>query len=180
MVRRTSRGTLSAILFLVLAACLGGCDSDGSTPSKESTMSSPSTVSMESALARYDKMRREMIEALDEQIGQQSWGDAPNEDGIIRAACNDDQLAENVNMRTLVVKGTYPEKSWKRSAELVEGVGRKYGFDTIKVVVDRPGDFSMTGLAEDGASYSYGLRANTILGVHTGCHRWDTKPSSGG
>jgi hypothetical protein len=171
------RRVLTVVITLVLTGCLHGCGSDGSTPSKESTMSNPSKVSMETALARYERMRREMIQALDQQVGRQSWGDAPNEDAITRAGCNDDDHAENVHLRTLVVRGTYPEKDWKKSASVVEGVGRKYGFDDVKVIVDRPGDFSMTGLAADGASYSFGLAVNTILGVHTGCHRWDTKPS---
>ena len=143
-------------------------------------MNNSSSLSMEDALARYEKMRQEMISALDEQIGRQSWADAPNEDGITRAGCNDDEEAENVNMRTLVVRGTYPQESWKKSADIVEAVGRDYGFDTVKVIVDRPGDLSVTGLAEDGASYTYGLKTNTILGVHTGCHRWDSKPPAGG
>lgn len=172
-VRTLFLGTLA----LFLAVGLTGCGADDDPSSKESTMSKPSTVSMEKALARYDKMRQEMIAALDREVGRQSWGNAPNEDGIIRAGCKeDDRDSENVNMRTLVVNGTYPESDWKKSASVVEKIGRDYGFETVKVVVDRPGDFSMTGLAKDGASYNYGLAKNTILGVHTGCHVWDQKP----
>jgi hypothetical protein len=176
-----ARTLFVGVIALLLAACLTGCGNDGDdSTSKESTMSPTSDVSMETALARYDKMRQEMIAALDRELGRQSWSNAANEDGIIRAGCNDDADAENVNMRTLVVKGTYPETDWKKSASIVEKVGRDYGFETIKVVVDRPGDFSMTGLAKDGASYNYGLARNTILGVHTGCHVWDDKPTPGG
>jgi hypothetical protein len=59
-------------------------------------------------------------------------------------------------------------------------VGREYGFDKVKVVVDRPGDFSMTGLSKDGGSYDYGMATNTVLGIRTGCHRWETPPAPEG
>jgi hypothetical protein len=174
------RNLFIGVLALCLAAVLTGCGSDDDPSSKESTMSKTSALSMEKALARYDEMRRKMIAALDREIGHQSWGNAPNEDGIIRAGCKEDESdSENVNMRTLVVNGTYPESDWKKSASVVEKIGQDYGFETVKVIVDRPGDFSMTGLAKDGASYNYGLAKNTILGVHTGCHVWDDKPTPG-
>jgi hypothetical protein len=168
------------MLGLLLAVSLTACGNDAPTPSKESTMTNPSTVSMEAAIARYEEMRQKMVAALGDELGPRTWQPAPNEDGIIRAGCNDDDEAETVNLRTLTVQGTYPEQDWKRGADLVEQVGRHYGFDTVRVVVDRPGDFSMTGLAEDGASYQFGLAANTILGVRTGCHRWENKPGADG
>jgi len=143
-------------------------------------MDNGSPVSMEKAIERYDQMRQEMFQALEAELGPRKWAVTPNDSGPTRAGCNDDEEAETVILPAFGFEGSYPESEWKQSAAIVEKVGRGYGFDKVKVVVDRPGDFSMTGLSKDGGSYDFGLASNTVLGIRTGCHRWDTKPAPEG
>lgn len=166
------------VLGILLVAVLAACGSDDPSPSKESTMSK--SVSMESAIADADQMRQEMFRALAAELDERTWAVTPNDDGPTRAGCNGDDGAETVILPAYYFAGTYPEESWKKAAQVVEKVGRAHGFDRVKVLVDRPGDFSMTGLAEDGGSYDFGMGKNTVLGITTGCHVWDDKPTPGG
>jgi hypothetical protein len=166
------------ILGILLVALLAACGADDPSPSKESTMSK--SVSMESAIADAEQMRQEMFRSLAAELGERRWAVTPNDDGPIRAGCDGDDGAETVSLRSYGFIGAYPPADWKKAADIVEKVGRAHGFDVVKVVVDRPGDFSMTGLSKSGGSYSFGMGKNAVLGINTGCHVWDDKPTPGG
>ena len=174
------RRLTAAVLGIVVASLVTACGADDPSPAKESTMSKTSTVSMESAIADAEKMRATMFRELAAAFGSKDWAVPPNDDGPTRAACNSDDGAETVILPAYGFFGAYPEEDWKKAAKIVQEVGRRHGFDRIKVVVDRPGDFSMTGLSSDGGSYDFGMAKNTVLGIRTGCHVWDDKPTAGG
>jgi hypothetical protein len=166
------------VLGILLVALLAACGADDPSPSKEKTMSKP--VSMESAIADAEQMRQEMFRSLAAELDERTWAVAPNDDGPTRAGCNGEDGAETVTLPAYYFAGAYPEEDWKQAAGIVEKVGRSHGFDQVKVVVDRPGDFTMTGLSEDGGSYDFGMGKNTVLGIRTGCHVWDDEPTPGG
>ena len=81
----------------------------------------------------------------------------PTTSGPTRAGCNGDDDAETVILPAYYFAGVYPAAEWKKAAKIVEKVGRAHGFDVVKVVVDRPGDFTMTGLSKVGGSYDFGM-----------------------
>jgi len=152
-------------------------------PSQESSMTDGLTDGygrgpLEDAIARMKRMRTEMIDALDHELGRQRWAPAANQDGADIAGCNDG-VSQTVGLRTYTFSATYPAQQWHRAAAIVERIGRKYGFGAVNRTVDKPGNLDMTGAAPDGGSYNFAMAQATILSVSTGCYQWAHQPGPG-
>ncbi|WP_188781241.1 LppA family lipoprotein [Marmoricola endophyticus] len=162
----------------VLLMC--GCAAE----KEESTDSAPvtpgSSKSMEQAIKEVQQMRREMTAALEQAFGPPRWGLAPDFQPVLeRAGCPDDSSedgAEVAGLPTWSTATVYPESHWRDAADRVAKIGRKYGFDRVRTVVDRPGDLEIDGRAPDGGQYVFGFGDSAILQITTGCYVWKDKP----
>lgn len=133
------------------------------------------TGPMEDALVRMKRMRAEMMQALDKELGPQAWAPAANERGVSSAGCNDG-ASDTVTLLSYTFPSTYPAARWQDAAAIVERVGRHYGFDVVHRTVDRPGNLDLTGLAPDGGTYTFSMASATVLSVQTGCYQWQKRP----
>ena len=122
---------------------------------------------------------QEMFRALAAEFGERRWAVSLRTTRVPRElGCNGDDDAETVILPCLLLRRGLPGAEWKKAAKIVEKVGRAHGFDVVKVVVDRPGDFTMTGPVEGwGGATTSGWLKNTVIGIRTGCHVWDDKPA---
>lgn len=171
------RRRLRATAFVVAVAISSGCSHGMSTEELEEEMTA--RPPMEQMLDRYEAMRREMVQALDVEIGGLRWAADPVQMGASRSGCSTGGAiteAQEVETIGLLAEGTYESADWHRSAALVLEVGRRFGFDDTATVVDRPGDFEVVGADEYGAVFHYGMAVNTILTLRTGCHLWEDRP----
>ena len=162
---------------MVAVAISSGCSHGMSTEELEEEMTA--RPPMEQMLDRYEAMRREMVQALDVEIGGLRWAADPVQMGASRSGCSTGGAiteAQEVETIGLLAEGTYESADWHRSAALVLEVGRRFGFDDTATVVDRPGDFEVVGADEYGAVFHYGMAVNTILTLRTGCHLWEDRP----
>lgn len=167
-----------AALGLAAALLLGACGSTDDTPQKEPEEQMQARPSMEEVLDRYDAMRRAMVDALDTELGGITWYPDP-ESGISGASCSEPGAptdAQDVQLVSLYADGTYDPAQWQRSIQIVQDVGRAYGFTEVGTVVDQPDDLEVYGEDEYGARYRFGMAVNSVLALRTGCHVWDEAP----
>jgi hypothetical protein len=155
----------------------GGCGTEEERPK---VTSSGTPAAMETVLDDYTAMRGEMIAALDEELGPRPWGVSSNNPKAVRSGCRsgEDPDGERVAMESYSFRGTYDPADWKRSAAVVQRVGREHGFDRTGTTVDAPDDLQVFGEDARGGRYVYGLAANTVLGISTGCHVWRSAPTA--
>ena len=107
------------------------------------------SVSMESAIADADQMRQEMFRIARRRARRADVGRHPERRrshprGLQRRRRGGDRAPPGPTTSSAPIHrltGRRRRRSSRRS-------GATHGFDQVKVVVDRPGDFSMTGLAE--------------------------------
>ena len=153
------------------------------TDDETTTAAPPSSKSMEQAITDMQKMRGEMTTTLRRMYGPPEWGLASNFEPIIeRAGCDGGSRpadGEVAGLPTWATPSVYPRKDWQGAADEVTRIGRKYGFNRVKTVVDRPGDFEIDGRAPDGGQYIFGFGKSAILQITTGCYVWDKKPQGG-
>jgi len=134
--------------------------------------------SMESIIDDYTAMQMEMKAAVDEVVGPRKWQLSTN-DELSRSACkaDTDDEGEEASLPSWSTKGSLVDADRKALAEAVWKVGRAHGFDTTGTTVDRPDDLEIFGEDAYGGRYVFGTAVNTVLGIRTGCHRWDVKPT---
>ena len=133
--------------------------------------------SMETMVKRYQSLQADLFEQLEQDFGAKPWAESANSLGGSRSGCEDDDEAEQVYLPDMSFRGTYDSADQDRVKALVEKVGRAHGFDDVALVKDEPGDLDMVGEDDFGARYEFGMARNTIFGLRTGCHRWETRPS---
>lgn len=164
----------SVLLATMLTAC--GTGTPTADPTEETSMTAGyGQGPMEKAVVRMMRMRTEMMDALDAELGPKPWRVAANDDGPIGAGCNDG-VSQTLGLRMYTFPDTYPAGRWHDAAAIVERVGRRYGFDVVRRTTDEPGNLDVTGLAPDGGSYHFAMATATVLGVTVGCYRWDRTP----
>ena len=153
----------------VLAACAGGAD----------PVTLDGRPSMEEVLDRYEAMERDMVAAVEAELPGLAWQVEGDGVGLTRSGCVEDvtpDRAESLNLVGLWAPGTLDPASWRASAEVVRGVGERYGFDDVTTLVDRPDDLELVGQDAYGGQYRFGMAVNTILSVSTGCHEGGAVP----
>lgn len=167
--------TTKLITALVSAAALlvSGCDT---TPSEDDVnvmfnelMQRPDIESMQSEyLALLEKIRGRLVS----DVGIEPF--IPDDEGIGGSGCPGDMSqvreAEVRYMRSGRSPGNISDADWPRAKELVAGLAREQGLDTVKVVVDRKGDHEVAIYDDYGAELIFGTAKNTILSLTTGCH----------
>lgn len=131
-------------------------------------------MAMEHAIATALQMRREMLQALEQEFGPRHWADAPNSRPFTRAGAADG--AETVGLGTVYFAGAYPEGQWRRAADLVAKVGERYGFTRLVIHSDQPTDLAFRGDGPAGGFYQFGMQVNTILTLGVGPHHWASEP----
>ncbi len=185
MTQRRWRHSVAGLVVTLVA--LAGCGTDSAAekerPDVTSTSSSDTPgadVAMETVLADYRAMRTEMVAALDAELGTRAWDVSANNPTAVRAGCRAGEAedGERVALESFSFRGTYDSADWRRSAEIVEEVGRTHGFTTTGTVVDADDDLQVFGEDDQGGRYVYGLSTNTVLGISTGCHVWTSKPTA--
>ena len=173
MVRlRRHRGVL--ILLLLAGWLLAACGQDEDSTMKNTT----DRPSMETVVDDYTQMTTEMLAAVDEVAGVRDWQPGRNE-ALSGSACKDAEpggKGQEVSLPSRKSTGSLTDIDRKALSEAVWGVGRAHGFDTTGTTVDRPDDFEIFGEDAYGARYVFHTARNTVLGIRTGCHVWDTPP----
>ncbi len=184
--RRWRHPVAGLAVALIALVPLGGCGSNSAEKERSdvTSTSSPDTpgdgAAMETVLADYRTMRTEMVAALDDELGARDWGVSANNPTAVRAGCRAGEAedGERVALESFSFRGTYDSADWRRSAQIVEKVGRAHGFTTTGTVVDADDDLQVFGEDDRGGRYVYGLSSNTVLGISTGCHVWTSTPTT--
>ena len=173
---RPALSVLSATAALT-AVALAACSPPTTTAEMEEQMRS--RPPMEEMLDHYEAMRREMVEALDREIGGLEWYAAPDMLPMGRANCSTEGAiteAQDFHPVGLTADGTYDRSDWDAAVRVVQDIGDRYGFETSGYLIDRPDDVSFIGEDRYGASYTFAMAVNSILTLRTGCHLWEHKP----
>lgn len=134
---------------------------------------------MEQMLDHYEAMRRDMVDALDRELGGLEWYAAPDLLPMGRANCSTEGAiteAQDVHPVGLTADGTYDRSDWDAAVRVVRDVGDRYGFETRGYLIDRADDMSFIGEDRYGASYTFAMAVNSILTLRTGCHLWENEP----
>lgn len=173
--RRLGAALAGVAGVLLLAGCMNGF---GGSNDGESGVDQAARPSMEEILTRYDEMRLKMFARLNAELGTQSWVNTHDE-GIGRAGCpeSEDPTDESADLPLYSFDGTYPKSDWKRAVEIVQEVGREYGFTDIRSMASQSDNLDVYGEDGYGGSYDFGMSKNTVLTIITGCHRWDNVPA---
>jgi Lipoprotein confined to pathogenic Mycobacterium len=166
-------------VVLVLVALLLGLCACG-TDKEQPDMTSSDAPAMESVVADYSAMRTEMFRALDAELGKRPWDLSPNNATMVRSGCRQGEPTdgERATLPSYYFPGTYDTRDWKKAAEVVWKVGREHGFTRTGTTVDMSDDLEVYGQDDHGGRYVFGLAANTVLGITTGCHRWRSAPTA--
>ena len=174
---------ISLLLALVLVGCGRSDVNDVNDDEREQVTTVSTRPPMEDVLDRYDAMQRDMVAGLAAELPGLEWRANDDGMGMVRSGCGDDGASptgEKVSMLKHAADGTPARQDWDRAVEIVEEIGRGYGFTDLTPVVDRDEDRIVIGEDGFGGRYRFGMAVNTILSVTTGCHEWDAVPAEGG
>jgi hypothetical protein len=165
---------------LVLLLCVG-CSSPAPSP-QEKTMDPQAELAarptLEEMTARYDQMLQRIRDRLDTELGPFAWYEA---DPPTRGTCGPKfpfQLGGRTTTSPLwVFTGNIPDDQWPHAKRIVADITAEYGFATMGLQIDRPGDHLIHGFDTTlDAYYSIGTQVATALQVSSGCHR-STNPT---
>ena len=134
---------------------------------------------MEAVIDDYTQMRTEMLAAVDDVAGSRDWQTGTN-DQLSTSACKDsrpDDEGDEAALPSAKSQGSLTGADRAALSEAVWKVGRTHGFDRTGTTVDRTDDLEIFGEDVYGGRYVFGTAVNTVLGIRTGCHAWDTSPS---
>jgi hypothetical protein len=162
--------------LLMTSLLLGACGEDEDSTMKQTT----DRPSMETIIDDYTQMRTEMLAAVDEVVGGRAWQTGTT-DRLSTSACKDsgpDGEGQEATLPSAKSKGSLTGVDRAALSEAVWKVGRAHGFDKTGTTVDRTDDLEIFGEDEFGGRYVFGTAVNTVLGIRTGCHVWDTPPPS--
>lgn len=123
-----------------------------------------STMTLPDALAHCERMRREMITALDHQYGARDWHRAARS-GATHSYDADGR--EAIGLVTVQFEGTYPPEEWRAVGDLVAQVGRRYGFTDVRVLTEQEGRFDLAGGDDAGGIWRLTMAVDTVLMVRT-------------
>lgn len=171
-VRCARRVLAAAATTLTLVA---GC---GQSPTEELEREMAARPAMEQMLDHYEAMRREMIDALDREIGGLHWYAAPDLLRMRRANCTGGALenAQEVHPVGLTADGTYDHADRDAVVDIIRAIADEYGFETQGYLIDRAEDMTYIGEDRYGATFSLDMGRNSVLALRTGCHLWEHKP----
>ncbi|MFI6032150.1 LppA family lipoprotein [Amycolatopsis magusensis] len=174
-------------LLLSAVACtlaLGACGSDypGNDSSREDMTIEQQWAELmqrpdiDEAVARYERMEGEITSALSTEFGLPPWeagGQNSSNPGCGQFGKVDAWDAMSEILAGGLSPGVIPTDQWPRAVDTIKRVASAYGFTTPGLAVDR-GDFHIVNL-HDGYAANLVVttgteKANTVIGVFTGCH----------
>lgn len=164
---------LAAVLSLGLTGVLAGCaPSEGKPAVKDPQAELDARPTSQEITARYEQMQQRIREQLDAELGPFTWG---VRSAATESTCSPEFSGLNgteVTMPRWGFDGGIPDTDWSRAKQIVTDIIAEYGFTTPTLQIDRPGDHetSAADLAL-GAQFWMGTEVNTLIRVHTGCHR---------
>jgi hypothetical protein len=166
----------SGIVMLLLAGLLLAACGEDEDPTMTTTTSD--RPSMEAVIDDYTQMSTEMMAAVDEVAGDRDWQPGTN-DALSGSACKDAKAGDDgreASLPSWKSPGSLADVDRAALSEAVWKVGRAHGFEKTGTTVDRPDDLKIFGEDAYGGRYIFHAAVNTVLGIRTGCHVWDTPP----
>ena len=121
--------TLVVLTVLALAGCAGGATDDAT---KEPDVDDRPT--METVVARYERLREDLFRELGERFGEQAWAESANSRGMSRSGCSEVEDGEHVHLPGMSFRGTYAPEDWHGVRQVVEEVAGRHGFADVAVV----------------------------------------------
>jgi hypothetical protein len=163
---------LTALVLLLCAGCSGPAPS-----TQEKTMDPQAELAarptLEEMTARYDEMLQRIRDRLDTEFGTFTWYRL---DGRTWGSCGK-QFPRHLGGHTTtsplwVSDRNIPDEDWPHAARIVADITAEYGFATMGLQVDKPGDHTTNGFDTTlDARYSFATQLATVLRVNSGCHR---------
>ena len=137
--------------------------------------------SLESVIDRYTRMRSEMIAALDDELGPAGWAESASSRGLDFGACEGVIEAAPPGTDTAFLprfrrEGTYDDP--QVALATIDRVGRGSGFGELEKRADNGTTAVYAAVDHLGAVYEVHFARNMVIGIQTGCHAWDHKPSA--
>ncbi|MGC7097473.1 LppA family lipoprotein [Amycolatopsis lurida] len=174
------------VLLSALICAFALCSCEGDNPGNDSSRGDMTLEqqwaelmrrpSLDEAVTRYEKMEREITDALSTEFGLPRWeGGGKNSDnpGCAEFAEVDAWDAMAQVLAGSLTPAVIPSDQWPRAVDTIKRVAATYGFTSPGLAVDR-GDFHIVNLHDGYAaklSVTTGTeKANTIISVVTGCH----------
>jgi len=179
----------------LLALMLAGCDDspnqylDNTHPSETSTMSVQQQFdqlmqrpSLEEITARYEEMRQKISDSLAQKFGVAEWGkrDSPPDTGGCAPEYSVDSWdAGKYYAQIWYSKTPIAYAQWSQAKSAVSEIAGSYGFSTVALAIDKPGDMDLELNDSYGGKLTFGSAVNTSLSFRTGCHLTDEAKKRG-
>lgn len=175
--RPRRRAPVGAVLIIALVVLLcAGCSS-AAPSSQEKTMDPQAELAvrptLEEMTARYDEMLQRIRDRLDADLGPFTWYIAGGRTWGPCGKAFPRHLGGYTTTSPLwVADRNVPDDQWPHAERIVTEITAEYGFATMGLQIDRPGDHTTNGFdtALD-AHYSFATQLATVLQVSSGCHR---------
>ncbi|MGA6168403.1 LppA family lipoprotein [Amycolatopsis magusensis] len=131
---------------------------------------------IDEAVARYEKMEGEITSALSTEFGLPPWEGGTRSSGNPGCGAFDKVDAWDAMSEILpgsLTPAVIPTNQWPRAVETIKRVASAHGFTTPGLAVDKD-DFHIVDLYDGYAAKLTVVtgteKANTVIGVFTGCH----------
>jgi hypothetical protein len=175
--RRRQRSAVGVVLLtaLVLLLCVG-CSSPAPS-TQEKTMDPQAELAarptLEEMTARYDDMLQRIRDRLDTEFGPFTWYRSTGRTWGTCGKMFPSHLGGYTTTSPLwVTDRNIPDDQWPHAKRIVAEITAEYGFATMGLQIDRPGDHTTNGFDTTlDAHYSFATNLATILRVNSGCHR---------
>jgi hypothetical protein len=173
---RTRRPPVGAVLLTALMVVFCACSSPA-PPTQETTMDPQAELAarptLEEMTARYDEQMQRIRDRLDTDLGPFTWY---RSDGRTWGTCSKrfpSHLGGYTTTSPMWVSDrNIPDDQWPHAKRIVADITAEYGFATMGLQIDRPGDHTTNGFDTTlDAHYRFMTQVATVLRVKSGCHR---------
>ncbi|ACQ81526.1 conserved hypothetical protein [Beutenbergia cavernae DSM 12333] len=135
-------------------------------------MTTPARPCLEDVIDAYARMRGEILAALETELGPAPWAPSATGGSLVRSGCGagEDPGGERAQLGRWSYPGTYPDAQWPLAVDVVTAAAAAHGFDRVEATANRPRDVEIVAHDAWGGQIVFGMAANTILSLSTGCH----------
>jgi hypothetical protein len=128
---------------------------------------------LEEMTARYDEMLQRIRDRLDAELGPFTWY---RSDGRTWGTCGPkfpiELGAYTTSSPLWMFDRGIPDDQWPHARRIVADITAEYGFATMGLQIDKPGDHTTNGFDTTlDAHYRFITNLATVLRVSSGCHR---------
>ncbi|MFC3452505.1 LppA family lipoprotein [Amycolatopsis speibonae] len=166
------------LIALSAAACT---DPDASGPGKDTMPTQQQQFAtllqrpdIDQALTRHNEMRGKIRDALTSELPTPPWKDSGRGDSVGGCARSFPNIhpydGQEVHPASWVSAIALTPEQWAKAKTIITESAAPYGFTTVTLSSDKPGNYQFNLTDKDGAELAIGADKALVMAITTSCH----------